>query len=82
MTVAKLVVILVRRSAIVVTFVTWGVVNPVTEPTGLQDAVQVKLVPVTSDIKVTLNEVAEQIATGGGLVRWGEGLTVTMKFVT
>ena len=65
-----------------VTLVSWGLVNPVTAPTGLQEAVQVKSAPVTSETSVTLKRVAEQIAAGALLVKWGEGLTVTTKLVT
>ena len=72
---------LVSTSEMAVTFVIWGVVNPVTEPTGLQEAVHVKLAPVTSEISVTLKVLSEQIGAGALLVKWGEGLTVTMKLV-
>ena len=68
-TVAMLEVVLVRTSEMTVTFVTCGLVNPVTEPTGLQEAVHVKSPPVTSEPKVTLKSVAEQIGKGVALVR-------------
>ena len=69
MTVAKALVLLVRTSEMVVTLMTWGVVNPDTEPTGLQEAVHVKLVPATSKVNVTLKRVAEQIGIGKGFVK-------------
>ena len=81
MTVAIEAVLLVSTSDMVVTPMTCGVVNPVTDPAGLQEAVHVKLVPATSEISVTLKRVAEQIAAGALFVKWGEGLTVTMKLV-
>ena len=59
----------------VVTFVSWGLVNPVTDPTGLQEAVQVKLPPVTSGTRIELNRLPEQIGKGGPLVRCGVGFT-------
>ena len=74
-------VLLVSISFIVVTPITWGVVKPVTDPTGLQEAVHVKLAPVTSGTRVTLNVLAEQIGVGAGFARWGVGFTVTMKLV-
>ena len=64
-----------------VTLVSCGLVNPVTEPGGLQEAVHVKLPPVTSEVRVTLKSVAEQMGEGGALVRWGVGFTCTVKFL-
>ena len=57
-----------------------GLVKPVTEPAGVQEAVQVKVPPVTSGTSVTLNRVAEQIGKGVILVRSGVGFTCTVKF--
>ena len=79
-TVARSVVIFVNDSLIAVTAVAWVAVNPVTEPTGLEVAVHVKLAPVTSLCKDALNGSPEQIPSGWLLVRCGVGLTVTVRF--
>ena len=60
---------LVNTSLMVVVFVNCGLVNPVTAPAGKQEAVQVKLPPVTSGARATLNVAPEQIGNGGVLVR-------------
>jgi len=78
-TVAGAVVVFVKISLITVTLDDWVTVNPVTEPIGLQVAVQVKSPPVTSGTSVTLKVPAEHIGGGAALVRCGVGLTVTVK---
>ena len=79
MTGAGAVVVFVKISLITVTLADCTAVNPETLPTGLQEAVQVKLPPVTSGTSGTLKAVAEHMGDGGELVRWGVGLTVTVK---
>ena len=81
MTVARLFVVLVSTSEMEVTLANWGVVNPVTEPTGLHEAVQVKFAPTTSEVNATLKVLSEQTGAGILFVKWGEGLTVTIKLV-
>ena len=71
-----------RTSLIAVTFITWGVVNPVTAPTGRHVAVQVKFAPATSEVSGTLKVAPEQIGDGAVLVKLGMGFTVTVKSVT
>ena len=71
---------LVSISLMVVVLTSCGVVNPVTEPTGEQEAVQVKLPPETSGISVALNVAPEQIGDVGVFIRCGVGLTVTATF--
>ena len=67
-------------SEITVTPVDWGLVNPVTEPAGLQEAVQVKSAPATLDVRITFTGEPEQICNDDGLFeRSGTGLTVTIK---
>ena len=61
--------VLVSGSLMVVVLVICGLVNPVTDPKGKQEAVQVKLPPVTSGDRATLNEAPEQIGEGAVLVR-------------
>ena len=61
--------VLVRLSLIAVVPANWGVVNPVTEPTGRHEAVHVKLAPATSEFSITLNVAPEQIGDGAVLVR-------------
>ena len=78
-TVANAEVVLISKSLIVVTWVLCMAVNPVTAPTGRQDAVQVKSPPATSGISVSLKVVAEQMGAGAVLVKCGVGLTVTVK---
>ena len=80
MTVAGLLVVFVNISVITVTPVTWGLVNPVTEPVGIQKAVQVKSVPVTLDVNITFAEEPEHIPEeSGSFDKSGTGLTVTIK---
>ena len=76
-----MVVVLVSRSLIVLVFVFCVAVKPVMEPAGLLRAVQVKSPPVTSQASVALNVDAEQMGVGCALVKWGVGLTVTVKLV-
>ena len=79
-TVAVLYEVLVRISEITVTPVNWGLVNPVTEPAGLQKAVQVKSAPLTLEVNITFVEEPEHICDDSGLFdRSGFGLTVTIK---
>ena len=61
--------VLVSRSLMVVVLVIWGFVNPVTEPAGKQEAVHVKLPPVTSGARAILNVAPEQIGEGAVFVR-------------
>ena len=71
---------LVSISEITVTPVTWGLVNPATEPAGLQKAVHVKSAPLTLDVNMTFAEEPEQIPEESGLFdRSGLGFTVTVK---
>lgn len=63
----------------VVVFVLCGVVYPVTDPTGNDDAVHVKFPPATSGFNVMLNVDPEQIGAGALLVRCGVGFTVTVR---
>ena len=78
---AILYVVLVRISDMAVTLISCGLVKPVTEPAGVQEAVQVKVPPVTSGIKVALKRVAEHMGEGVALVRSGVGLTCTVQFL-
>ena len=71
--------VFVRTSLMVVTLINCGVVNPVIAPAGKHDAVQVKSVPVTSEVRGTRKVVPEQIGNGTGFVRCGVGFTVTTK---
>ena len=61
--------ILVSRSLMFVVFVICGLVNPVMAPAGKQEAVQVKLPPVTSGDRATLNVAPEQIGEGAVLIK-------------
>ena len=53
--------------------VSCGVVKPVTDPNGMQDAVQVNVVPSTSDNSVASKADAEQTDGGAVLVRCATG---------
>ena len=80
-TVAGEAVVFVSTSLIPVTLMGWLAVKPVTAPTGRQVAVQVKAAPVTSEVRGRLKVAPEHIGEGWLLVRWGVGLTVTVRLV-
>ena len=61
--------VLVSTSLMVIVLVNCGLVNPETAPAGKQEAVQVKLPPVTSGAKATLNVAPEQIGEGAVLIK-------------
>ena len=68
-TVAGDAVVLVSRSLIVVTLVDCSAVKPVTDPTGVHDAVQVKSPPETSGRSEAENVVPEHNGAGVGFTR-------------
>ena len=65
-------------SVIVFVPIDWLAVNPVTDPKGKQEALQVKLLLVTSSISGMFSVIPEQSGDGWEFMRWGVGLTVTM----
>jgi hypothetical protein len=78
-TVAAAKVVLVKTSVMEVTPGRAFAVNPVTDPAGLQEEVQVKSVPETLEVSVIEVLVAEQMVFAAGLFETsGVGLTVTM----
>ena len=70
--------VLVSMSVTEVVPAVWLAVNPATDPTGKQAAVQVKSLAVTSEFSCVLRVVPEQIGVGWEFSRCGVGLTVTV----
>ena len=65
----------------VVALVVCAAVKPVTAPGGLQDAIQVKEPPVTSQMSGSVKLATPQIGGGDVFIKWGVGLTLTARLV-